>query len=138
VHVELDVIRQLVVQGLADPQRPGELQAEQYELSVEATCALAGVFAAGGYDVAIDDVLEPEAFERWWRPRLDGLEWEVVVVVPSLEETLARSRARLKRVLEAHTTSQHAACSRWPLPIRIDTTGLGVEESLRLAGERLA
>lgn len=137
VHVQLDEVRQLVVRGLADPQSPGELQAEQYALSVEATCALARVFAAGGYDIAIDDVLEPEAFERWWLPRLDGLAWKVAIVLPSLDETLARSRARLKRVLEAHTTSQHAACSRWLPAHRIDTTGLTVEESLRSLGELL-
>ena len=135
-HVELDRVRQLVVQGLADPQRPGELQEEQYALSVEATCALARAFADGGYDVAVDDVLEPDAFERHWRPALAGLDWDVVIVLPSLEETLARSRGRGKRVLEAHTRSQHAACSRWPAAHRIDTTGLTVEESLRLLQER--
>jgi chloramphenicol 3-O-phosphotransferase len=126
----------LIVQGLADPQSSSRLQAEQYALGVAAACALAREFAAGGYDVAIDDVLEPEAFERHWRPRLDGLTWNVVIVLPSLEETLARSRARRKRVLEEHTTSQHAACSRWPPADRIDTTHLTVEESLRLLQER--
>jgi chloramphenicol 3-O-phosphotransferase len=111
VHVELDEVRSLIVSGLADPQRPGELQAEQYDVSVAATCALARAFASGGYDVVVDDVLEPGPFELCWRPRLEGLRWEVVIVLPSLAETLER---------------------------RIDTGGLGVEESLALLRERLA
>src|SRR5262245_53682712 len=70
VHVELDAVRELIVGGLADPREPGDMQEEQYALSVAAALALARVFAASGYDVAIDDVLATEAFEREWRPRL--------------------------------------------------------------------
>jgi predicted kinase len=40
-HVELEEIRHLIISGRADPQGPGELQAAQYQLGVEATCALA-------------------------------------------------------------------------------------------------
>jgi EmrB/QacA subfamily drug resistance transporter len=78
-HIELDEIRHLIVSGRTDPQETSELQAEQYQLSVNATCALARAFAAGGCDVAIDDVFEPDAFDRYWRPQLDGLPWKLVV-----------------------------------------------------------
>ena len=54
-------------------------------------------------------------------------------MLPSLDETLARSGARTKRVLEEHTRSQHAASHLWPEHDRIDTTGLTVEESLARA-----
>jgi predicted kinase len=138
VHVELDAVRSLIVSGLADPQREGDLQAEQYELSVAATCDVARAFTRGGYDVAIDDVLEPDAFERSWRPRLRDLDWRLVVVVPSLAETLARSSSRRKRVLEQHTREQHRRCSGWPPRLRVDTTGLSVAASLELVEEALA
>lgn len=131
-HVELDEIRHLIVSGRADPQEAGDLQAAQYGLSVEATCALARAFADGGCDVAIDDVLEPAAFERYWRPRLEGLSWKLVVVLPSLDETLARSVRRDKRVKEEHTRTQHARCAEWDEAVRIDTTGLDLEQSLAL------
>jgi chloramphenicol 3-O-phosphotransferase len=136
-HVQLDGVRELV-SGLADPQEYGALQDEQYDLAVGATCALVRAFAAGGYDVAVDDVLEPATFERLWRPQLEGLDWRLVVVLPSLPETLARSRAREKRVQERHTRRQHAACAGWPPDVRIDTTGLSPAQSLRLAEARLA
>ena len=133
MRVDLDAVRSLIVTGRADPQEPNALQAEQWELSVRACCALARVFALAGYDVAIDDVLEPDAVERAWAPALRGLDWRLVIVLPTLEETLARSRAREKRVQERHTRAQHAASSAWPDEYRIDTTGLDVAASLALA-----
>lgn len=129
-HVELDAVRELIVAGRADPQRPTGLQGEQYVLSVDATLALARSFLAAGYDVAVDDTLEPAPFEAHWRPRLDGLDWRLVVVLPSLAETLARSARRAKRVLEVHTRAQHAASGGWEPEYRVDTTGLTVAESL--------
>jgi chloramphenicol 3-O-phosphotransferase len=138
VHVELDAVRSLIVSGLADPQAEGDVQAEQYEVSVTAVCELARAFTAAGYDTAVDDVLEPDAFERWWRPRLRELDWHLVVVVPSLAETLARSSSRGKRVLERHTREQHRRCSSWPSRMRLDTTGLSVAASLELVEEALA
>lgn len=135
-HVQLDRVRDLIVAGRADPQQPGTLQSEQYELSVRACCALARSFASEGYDVAVDDVLPLPAFERLWRPALDGTDWRAVIVVPSLEETLRRAEAREKRVAEEIIRSQHSASLEWPERARIDTTGLDVEKSLALV-ERL-
>jgi hypothetical protein len=111
------------------------VQGEQYALSIRASLALARTFLDGGYDVAVDDVLEPAAFERLWTPLLEadaGVNWRVVVVVPALDTVLERSRGREKRVLEAHSRAQHEACSDWPAQYRVDTTGLSVEESLTL------
>jgi chloramphenicol 3-O-phosphotransferase len=116
---------------------PSELQAAQYRLGVDATCALARAFVDGGCDVAIDDVLEPDVFEELWRPRLDGLAWRLVVVLPSLDETLARSARREKGVRAEHTRAQHARCAQWDEAARVDTTGLDLEESLALVLERL-
>jgi predicted kinase len=132
VHIELDRVREMIVAGRADPQQPGALQGEQYRLSVRACLALARTFLASGYDVAIDDVIDPVAFERDWRPLVVGLRWRIVIVLPSLEETLARSRAREKRVIERHTRDQHAASLGWPASVRVDTTRQSVAESLAL------
>jgi chloramphenicol 3-O-phosphotransferase len=136
-HIELDQIRSLIISGRADPQEPSHLQAAQYRLSVEATCAVARAFTLGGCDVAIDDVLEPDAFEHCWRPRLDGLRWNLIVVLPSLDETLRRSAGRAKRVTEEHVRAQHGRCAAWDETVRIDTTDLDVGQSLALAVARL-
>ena len=138
-HLELDSVRGLVVQGLADPQEPGAVEEEQYLTAVEATCALARTFAEAGYDVAVDDVLEPERYERDWRPRLAGLDMRLVVLLPGLDETLDRAASRRdKRVREQHIRAQHDRCLAWPAEQRIDTTGLTPQESLGLVLERLA
>jgi chloramphenicol 3-O-phosphotransferase len=136
-HLELDEIRQLIVSGLADPQESGDRQEAQYRLSVEATCSLARAFADGGCDVAIDDVLEPDAFETYWRPQLEGTRWQLVIVLPSLDETLARSAGREKRVKEEHTRAQYARSLDWDINTRIDTTGLSPEQSIALLLDRI-
>src|SRR4051794_685616 len=66
-HIELDRVRELIVHGLADPQESGPVQEEQYVTAVAATCALARALSQSGYEVAVDDVLEPERFEHDWR-----------------------------------------------------------------------
>ena len=114
VHVELDEVRHLIVSGLADPQAPGPLQAEQYDTSVAACCALVREFVGNGYDVAVDDAVDPEGYERHWLPRLGGIECSVVVVRPSLETVLERDASRSKRVRPDLVREQHAAASRWP------------------------
>ena len=136
-HLELDAVRAQIVAGLADPQLPGDAAEEQYDLSVEAALAQARVFAAHGYDVAVDDVLTPEGFARSWLPRLDGLDWRLLVLLPSLAETLDRSRARDKRVMEHHIRAQHAAVSGWPADRVIDTSGQDAAESVHLLEARL-
>jgi chloramphenicol 3-O-phosphotransferase len=120
----------LIVKGLADPQDPAPRQAEQYLTSVHATCALARTFAESGYDVVVDDVLDPESFDTAWRPCLDGLRWSVVIVRPTLEETVARSVSRAKRVQKRHTIAQHGRSSGWPKDALLDTTSLSVAESV--------
>ena len=130
VHVELDGVRHLIVSGLADPQDAGALQAEQYDTSVAACCALAREFVASGYDVAVDDAVDPETFERHRSPRLVGIEHSVVVVRPSLGAVLERGAARQKRVRTGLVRQQHAAASRWPIRRTIDTAGQPIEESL--------
>ena len=138
VHVELDEVRHLIVSGLADPQAPGPLQADQYDTSVAACCALVREFVGSGYDVAVDDAVDPEGFEGHWLPRLGGIEWSVVVVRPSLEVALERGAGRSKRVRPDVVRDQHAAASRWPIQRTIDTTAGSVEESLEDARRLIA
>ncbi len=133
VHVELDGVRHLIVSGLVDPHEPGPLQAGQYDTSVAACCALVREFVASGYDVAVDDAVDPKTFEAQWPPRLVGIERSVVVVRPSLDVALERSAARHKRVRPGLVREQHAATSRWPSRRTIDTAGQSVEESLQAA-----
>ena len=137
-HIQLDEVRSLIVAGYADPQLTGDLQGEQFHLSVRACCALAREFFDAGYDIAIDDVLFPGAtFERSWRQHLAGIEWRVVIIHPTLEETLTRSSSRDKKVPAHLIREQHQATFGWPDRYRIDTTGLSVADSLALVLAKL-
>lgn len=132
-HIQLDEVRSLIVAGLADPRAEGDVQAAQFLLSVRAYCAQAREFDRAGYDVAIDDVLYPgSGFDSSWRIGLADMDWRIVIVHPSLADTLQRSRARAKRVPENLTREQHDLMSEWPALDRIDTTGLTVADSLGL------
>ena len=132
-HIQLDEIRGLIVSGRADPQANGIIQTAQFLLSVKTCCELAGEFLADGFDVAIDDVLGPPLmFEDNWLPYLGDMDWRVVIVHPTLEETLLRSSRRSKRVRQTHTREQHQATSEWPERYRVDTSGLTVDESMEL------
>ncbi|MDE2822778.1 MAG: AAA family ATPase [Chloroflexota bacterium] len=132
-HIQLDEVRSLIVAGYADPQLTGDLQGEQFHLSVRACCALAREYLDSGYDVAIDDVLFPgAAFDASWRHHLAGIDWRVVIIHPTLEETLARSSNRDKKVPAHLVREQHQATFGWPERYRIDTTGLSVADSLTL------
>jgi hypothetical protein len=73
VHVELDEVRNLIVSGLVDPQTVGPVQAEQYDTSVAACCALVREFIKRGYDVAVDDAIDPDGFERYWLPHMENI-----------------------------------------------------------------
>lgn len=138
VLIELDEVREAIVSGRADPRLPGDTQARQYDLSVEACLAPARVWLGGGYDVAITDVIDPEAYARHWRNRLDGLDPRVVVILPSLAVTLARAAARIKPVPLEISAAQHNASRAWPPALCIDTSDLDPAASLALTIDALA
>lgn len=138
-HVQLDTVRNLLVQGLVDPRavwEPG--QAEQWQASVTATCALVRSFAESGIDVAVDDLILPADAQDIWQPLLNGLSTHLVVVLPSLEEALARGRSRGKHVPEQLVTSQHEGSARWPRQRQLNTSGQTVGESVNALLERMS
>ncbi len=138
VHVELDEVRNLIVSGLVDPQTVGPVQAEQYGTSVAACSALVREFIKRGYDVAVDDAVDPGRFERYWLPHLGGIEYSVVVVRPSLKVALERGAGRFKRVRSDVVRDQHTAASQWQTERTIDTTDQTIEESLEAVHRLIA
>lgn len=130
MQIELDVVRNMIVSGLADPQSESPLVASQYETSAEACCSLARTFIGDGYDVAIDDAETPGGFEVHWNPHLRGIDWSIVVIRPGVETSLRRNAARQKTVREDVIRRQHEASGEWPTERIVDTTDLSIEASL--------
>jgi chloramphenicol 3-O-phosphotransferase len=138
-HVQLDTVRNLLVQGLVDPRAVGELrQAEQWQASVSATCALVRSFAKSGIDVAVDDVMLPADVEDVWQPMLNGLLTHLVVVLPSLEEALARGRIRDKQRPRAPRCLPARRVRALAPSAQLDTTGQTVGESVNALLERMS
>jgi predicted kinase len=130
VHIQLDEIRGLIVSGLADPQEVNMVQGEQYIHSVNACTALARSFADSGYDVAIDDVFEPEPTHKFWQPQLQGLDARLIILHPPLETVLSRAAQRKKNVLEKLILAQYRSIDAWPSPHIIDSGRLTPDETL--------
>jgi chloramphenicol 3-O-phosphotransferase len=133
VHLELDAIRNLIVSGLVDPQETSDDQALQYEASVRACAALARSFAGDGFDVALDDVFEPEPTLTLWAGELSGLDVRLVILHPSVDAARARESSRGKGVLDRHIRTQHRAVAAWPEPLRIDSTVQTPSETMTAA-----
>lgn len=130
VHIELDAVRDLIIAGRVDPQSVSRGQARQYAESVRACCTLARSFAEDGYDVAVDDVLDPPSVAGIWKPALEGYDAGLVILHPALAVVLARASGRDKRVAEHHIRSQHAAMRLWPAELCVDSGKLSVEETV--------
>lgn len=130
VHIQLDEIRSLIVSGLADPQELIVEQGEQYIHSVNACAALARSFAINGYDVAIDDVFEPEPVRKYWLPQLQGLDVRLIILHPPLETILTRAAQRNKHVMEQHILSQYQSLNAWPSTYIINSGKLNPSETL--------
>jgi predicted kinase len=130
VHIQLDEVRNLIVSGLADPQVQTAEQGAQYVHSVTACAALARSFAGNGYDVAIDDVFEPQPTYELWLPQFRGLDVRLIILHPPLEVALSRMASRKKQVLEHHILAQHSSMKGWPLSHRIDSANLTPEQTL--------
>ena len=137
VRIDLDQVRDLIVAGRADPQIL--TRSRSSSTSSASRPALRWLVSFS----------QPATTWRW-RPSLSRrtspalasgpgrLAWHLVVLRPSLPATLARSRARAKRVLEEHTIAQHVRTGGWSANLQIDTTNLSVERTVELINLRLS
>jgi predicted kinase len=130
VHLQLDEIRSLIISGLADPQIITPEQGEQYIHSVNACATLARSFVENGYDVAIDDVFEPEPTYNYWLPQLKGMDLRLVILHPPLDIVINRAAQRDKHVIEQHIRNQYKSVSKWPQTHVIDSNNLTPSETL--------
>jgi hypothetical protein len=93
-HIDVDAIREMVTSGLASPLTWTDETTRQFNLALEASSVLAGVYHRAGFAVAIEGGLDPMAFDRHLSEA--GLRDAVVGVVlhPPLTVALERNRTR--------------------------------------------
>jgi adenylylsulfate kinase-like enzyme len=93
-HIDVDGIREMVTSGLAGPLDWTDETTSQFGLAIEASVALAKVYASAGFAVAIEGAVDQEAVEAalthaGLADRLVG-----IVLHPRLEVALQRNRER--------------------------------------------
>lgn len=90
--IDVDWVRIMVVQPHIAPWL-GEEGMAQLRLGARNACALAHNFADEGYDVIISDVLTDET-AAIYRMHLASLDHQIVLLLPSLRESLHRNQMR--------------------------------------------
>lgn len=102
VHIEADLLYQMIVTGRVLPQEPGVMPPEaerQLRLRLRNACLLARSFFEAGVTAVIDDIIIGERFDRL-NEDLAGLPFELIVLAPRTEVVVKeRDRGRGKRVV---------------------------------------
>jgi len=102
VHIEADVLQQMIVSGSAGITEPGVISEEagrQLRLRLHNACLLARSFADAGFTPVIDDIILGDRWEHL-QSDLAGYRFELIVLAPRPEIVVAqRDAGRGKRVL---------------------------------------
>ena len=102
VHIEADVLYQMIVSGRVLPEEPGVMPPEaarQLRLRLRNACLLARSFYEAGFSVTIDEIIIGERYAHL-KEDLEGLPFELVMLAPR-PEVVAKQRdpGRGKRLL---------------------------------------
>jgi chloramphenicol 3-O-phosphotransferase len=140
LHLPVDDLREMVVSGVAHPVPEWtDETARQFRLARRSAAATAGLYAAEGFAVAIDDVLEPAEAHALLVEPLAAFAVRKVFLRPSLEATLRRSATRTNKHFDADILTdvigrlyQSAdldafAAHGWQI---VDSTALTIEETV--------
>ena len=93
-HIDVDGIREMVTSGRASPLEWNDEPTRQFARAIEASAALAKVYASAGFAVAIEGGLDPAAIEQALADAGMGDRLVGIVLHPRLEVALQRNRHR--------------------------------------------
>jgi predicted kinase len=96
IHIPVDDIRELVVSGHASPIEWSDETTSQFALARMSAARMAADYSDASFAAVIDDVVREEDMHQFM-PHLAGRPFTKVVLVPSLEVTLARNRSRTNK-----------------------------------------
>ncbi len=131
-HVEVDVVREMVVSGYLEPGRePLADSNAQLELGAHNAAILADSFMSAGLTPIVDDVVLRPQLARY-REVLDRWPVRLVVLAPPVAVAIERNRERLEKHvagrfahLDAELREQMRGLGLW-----LDTSGLSVAETV--------
>ena len=127
VHIEADMLHNLIVSGrvgVRDPGTPSGEAARQLALRLHQVCMLGRSFHDAGFAVVLDDIILGDRWEQL-RGELRGIAFTLVVLAPSVEVLTRRDIERTK-------ASQGAAWAQYlhdSLRATLANTGLWVDNT---------
>jgi len=92
VHIEADVLQQMIVSGgewVTEAGVIGEEAGRQLRLRLHNACLLAKSFLEAGFTPVIDDIIMGERFDQL-KPELAGVSFELIVLAPSPDLVAAK------------------------------------------------
>ena len=102
VHIEADVLQQMIVSGgewVTEPGVIGEEAGRQLRLRLHNACLLAKSFLKAGFTPVIDDIIIGQRFDQL-KSELAGVPFEPIVLAPAPDVVVTkRDQRRGKRVL---------------------------------------
>ena len=99
VHVEIDRIRDAVVQGYADPCDEWTDETYlQFGIARSTAFTMARLFRESGYAVCIDDVAMPHEIESLFQSEFSDL--RIVVLLPKEQTAVLRNRTRTNKLMD--------------------------------------
>ncbi len=100
LHIEVDVLREWVVSGIAHPMDWTDETVRQFRLAEQAAVDLAIRYQDAGFAVAIDHCRRLEDWDEVLTPRLEGRPLVKVVLTCALDLNLRRNRERTTKDFE--------------------------------------
>jgi adenylylsulfate kinase-like enzyme len=94
VHVDVDELREMVVSGLAGPLEWTAETSRQFDLALRSAAAIAAVYHAAGFAVAIEGSVDPVAASEHVADAGLAQSTVGVVLLPQVEVALARNAER--------------------------------------------
>ena len=138
VHIEVDLVREMVVTGYVAPgQDPRAESDAQLELGAHYAALLADSFMDAGFTPLIDDVILRRQLARY-REVLSRWPLRLVVLAPPIEVVLQRDRERVGKhlggrfaYLDGGLREQIRGLGLW-----LDTSGMTVRETIEVIMRR--
>lgn len=132
VHIEGDVLQQLIVSGSVPPGGTPQMEeSRQIHLNVRNQCLLGRSFADAGFDVFIDYVIVNRARVREYWEHFRGCELRLVTLAPDVTTALKRDLERREKQVAAQWVHlrEMMDVELGGLGLRMDSTDLTLEQT---------
>ncbi len=110
LHIPVDDLREWVISGIVHPVPVWTEEAgRQFRFARQAAAQVARIYAAGGFAVAIDDVISPSEAQELFAVPLAGYALHTVLLRPALEIALERNARRTSKAFDTEVLADPIA-----------------------------